>query len=69
METLIIEILQGKNIGTVLVGVITYFIMRMAKSLQKIEKDLANLNEESLLFKQKTNMRLESIEKKLDITE
>jgi len=64
MDTIFIKMFFEIS-ATCLVAIIAWFIKQMSTSLKRIEKDINTLNNESLLFQQKTEMRLDTIEKQL----
>ena len=63
MEKFVIEILKEKNIGTFLVAIITYFIMQMSNDLQKIQVQISSITHQNLMYQQRTDMRLNTIDK------
>jgi len=69
MEKIISEIFKEKHIGTTLVAVITYFIMQMSGSLDSIQKDLRDLGQNQLLYKQEVDMNQRRNERRLDTLE
>jgi len=64
METLFLKVIF-ELLATSLIAIIAWFLKQMSASLKKIERDIHRINQDNLLFQQKTNFRLGFLEEEI----